>query len=36
MREQGIDRSTLPYASRMNYKAFAAKWALGWITLVLL
>jgi len=36
IREQGIDRAALPYASKMNYKALAAKWALAWITLVLL
>jgi amino acid transporter len=35
MKAQGIDRSTLPYHSKLNNGAFAAKYALTFITIIL-
>ncbi|KAK1921855.1 amino acid transporter [Papiliotrema laurentii] len=35
LRAQGVARSTLPYSNRLNKGAGAAKWALGWISIVL-
>lgn len=36
LREQGVDRSSLPYSSPFNKGAFAAKFACSLITIVLL